>query len=59
MAVGFQVTLGTLVQMLPLAILAAIVVAVVRFLSVTAAAYAVSGPLTWVWNRIRRKGAVA
>jgi len=39
-AVGFQVTIGTLVQMLPLAILAAMVVAVVRFLSVTAAAYA-------------------
>jgi len=39
-AVGFQVTLGALIHMLPLAILATIVVAVVRFLSVTAAAYA-------------------
>jgi len=39
-AVGFQVSLGSLVAMLPWALAAALVVAIVRFLSVTATAYA-------------------
>jgi CDP-diacylglycerol--serine O-phosphatidyltransferase len=47
------------VMLLVVLFLAAVITDPARVLFFSAAAYAVSGPLTWVWNRIRRRGAAA
>jgi CDP-diacylglycerol--serine O-phosphatidyltransferase len=47
------------VMLLIVGFLAAVIIDPPHVLFFTAAAYAVSGPLTWVWNRLRRKSAPA
>ncbi|MEO8161439.1 MAG: CDP-diacylglycerol--serine O-phosphatidyltransferase [Arenimonas sp.] len=47
------------VMLLVVGFLVALLVDAPSVLFFTTAAYAVSGPLTWVWSRLRRKGAAA